>query len=420
MSGKRNPGGFTLPGNRIIKLKTEIKHNMMKKLFFYLFFGFVVAGCQSEALPTLPNGFTSQTPPPLTVPSPQVTDNPTSRQSIETSKMEIDSYLEGLATTGEFSGTVLIALGEEPVFQGAYGLADRDLGLSNQIDTKFNLGSMDKMFTAVAVMQLVEQGKLSLDENVGTYLPDYPDPEISASVTIHDLLTHTSGLGSYFDSPDYPDDYDQLRSINDYFSLFDDTSLQFPPGEQFLYSNSGFIVLGMIIEAVTGQSYYDYVWEHIFEPSGMGDTACYELDAGTPNLAVGYTTLDEEGNDTGQITDNLYALPMRGGSAGGGYSTAPDLLSFRNALLSHRLLDPESTDLVMEGKIRIGDNAQYAYGFFDRVVKGYRVVGHGGGFPGICSMLNMYTELGLTIIILSNTDYGCMLVNEFLVETLLE
>lgn len=112
-------------------------------------------------------------------------------------------------------------------------------------------------------------------------------------------------------------------------------------------------------------------------------------------------------------------MPMRGGSAGGGYSTAPDLLSFGNALLSNQLLDPEFTDLLLKGKIQIADGVQYAYGFFDQIVNGHRRVGHGGGFPGICSIFNIYPELDNTIIILSNLDHACVEINDFIIETLI-
>jgi len=354
-------------------------------------------------------------------PSPTYTSIPateTALPSIDVQVLAIQSFLEEQESAGEFSGSVLIAQQGVPVLQIALGLADRSLEISNLIDTKFNLGSMDKMFTAIAIMQLVEQGELSLYEKIGKYLPDYPTPEITDEITIHELLIHTSGLGNYFDSSVYLDMHDQIRSIDDYLSLFADEPLLFQSGSQFAYSNSGYIVLGLIIEAVSGQSYYEYVQEYIFVPSDMYDTACYELDAGTPNLAIGYTTLDWDRNDTGQINDNASMLPMRGGSAGGCYSTTPDLLSFSNALLNNQLLNPESTALVMKGKIQIGDNVQYAYGFFNRIEQGYLKVGHGGGFPGICSILSMYPELEFTIVIFSNSDDDCLKVDEFITETL--
>ena len=209
---------------------------------------------------------------------------------------EIGAGIKELAAQGRFSGALLVAQEGEPILKQAYGQADRALDLPNQVDTKFNLGSMDKMFTAVAIMQLVEQGRLALDDVIADHLPDYPNQEVANAVTIHHLLTHTSGLGDYSESDRYKAVHDQIRSLEDYVPLFVDTPLEFEPGEQFLYSNSGFIVLGLIIEEVTGQSYYDYVRLNIFEPSGMTDTGAYELDAGTPNLAWGYTRFDAEHN----------------------------------------------------------------------------------------------------------------------------
>jgi CubicO group peptidase (beta-lactamase class C family) len=333
---------------------------------------------------------------------------------------DIIAYIEDLASQDQFSGAVLIAQGDEPIFKGAYGPANRSFDVSNEVDTKFNLGSMDKMFTAVAILQLVEQGKLSLDDKVVDILPDYANSQVANQVTVHQLLTHMSGMGNYFDSELYKDIHDQIRSVADYLPLFINTPLRFEPGAQFGYSNSGYIVLGLIIEKVTGRSYYDYVRESIFEPGGMINTAAYELDAGVPNLAIGYTKLDAEGNETDKLTDNLFVMPMRGGSAGGGFSTAEDLLRFGNALLDHQLLSPASTELLLEGKVELGENVQYAYGFFDRMLENQRIVGHGGGFPGICSSMGMYLDTGYTLIVLSNTDRDCLPVLEFIQERLLD
>jgi len=325
---------------------------------------------------------------------------------------EFQDFLEELVENDKFSGAVLVALDGKSVFHEAYGMANWEKQIPNNLDTKFNLGSMDKMFTAVAIMQLVEQGRISLQAKAGEYLPYYPNREVIDSITIHQLLTHTSGMGDYFNHESYPDVHNKLRSLDDYLPLFVDTPLLFQPGLKFRYSNSGFIVLGLIIEAVSGESYYDYVRAHIFEPAGMKDTACYEVDAGTPNLAIGYTTYDHEWNDTGVITDNSWFIPMRGASAGGGYSTTSDLLAFANALMGQRLLNAESTTLLLKGKVDREANVKYAYGFVDSTIAGHRMVGHGGGAEGICSFLNIYPELGYTFIVLTNTDSGCRLVQD--------
>jgi CubicO group peptidase (beta-lactamase class C family) len=161
------------------------------------------------------------------------------------------------------------------------------------------------------------------------------------------------------------------------------------------------------------------VRKSIFEPSGMTDTGAYELDAQVPNLAKGYTRFDLANNDLGEVRDNSFLMPMRGGSAGGGFSTVDDLLRFRNALLAHRLLSPASTELLLAPKVRMGEHAQYAYGFMDREVEGQRIVGHGGGAPGICSLLNIYVDLGYTAIVLTNGDEDCLAADEIIKAALL-
>lgn len=367
-------------------------------------------------------GSKTSTPSPTLTQTKPITFSPTVLQqsSIEDKMADIQLFLSDKAAAEEFSGSVLIAYQGNTLLQAAYGFADRNQEIPNQIDTKFNLGSIDKMFTAIAILQLVEKGELSLDNEIAKYLPDYPNADISNTVTIHQLLTHTSGLGNYFESSEYPDKHDQLRTIEDYFLLFDELPLMFQAGSQFAYSNSGYIVLGMIIEAVSGQNYYHYLQEHIFKPSGMVATACYEIDTDVPNLAIGYTSLDLDGNDIGGIKDNFSILPVRGGSAGGGYSNALDLLAFSKALLNNQLLNSAFTQLVMEGKIQIADNVQYAYGFFDRTIQGYEVVGHGGGFPGICSIFSIFTELDYTVVVLSNSDYDCLEVDDYIKSKLVD
>ncbi|MBN1660242.1 MAG: beta-lactamase family protein, partial [Anaerolineae bacterium] len=344
---------------------------------------------------------------------------PSSRLPGSTIAAQVSAAIKDLAVESGLSGVVLMAHDGEPLFTAAYGLAERELDIPNQIDTLFNLGSMDKMFTGVAILQLVEQGRLALDDTIAEVLPDYPNQEVARAVTIHHLLTHTSGMGDWFDSERYEELHDQLRAIEDYLPLLVDTPLAFEPGEHFLYSNSGYIVLGLIVARITGQSYYDYVRESIFEPAGMTHTAAYELDADVPNRAIGYTQVGPDGSETGEIADYFFAMPMRGSSAGGGFSTAGDLLRFANALLDHDLLNTQSTELLMEGKAPINDRAQYAYGFFDRMLEGQRVVGHSGGAPGICDYMDIYLDQGYTFIVLTNSDDDCLAVIEATREILL-
>ncbi|HNS51577.1 MAG TPA: serine hydrolase domain-containing protein [Anaerolineae bacterium] len=362
--------------------------------------------------------------PPAPTAQPEPSPSPESSPSkpaagADTAADQIATGLQELAAEGGFSGVVLIAKEGAPVLTQAHGLADRDLGTPNQMDTKFNLGSMDKMFTAVAILQLAEQGKVSLQGTIAESVPDYPNQQVARSVTIHQLLTHTSGMGDYFESQRFEELRTQLRSVEDYLALFADAPLEFKPGEQVRYSNSGYVVLGLIIEKVTGQSYYDYVRQNVFEPSGMADTAAYELDGHVPNVARGYTRFDAQYNETGEVRDNSSLLPMRGGPAGGGYSTVGDLLRFSNALLAHELLSPESTELALAPKVRLGEKAQYAYGFMNRGSETQRIVGHGGGAPGVCSMLNVFLDQRYTTVILTNGDEDCLAAYEMVKEALL-
>ncbi|MGD9893388.1 MAG: serine hydrolase domain-containing protein, partial [Dehalococcoidia bacterium] len=170
-------------------------------------------------------------------------------------RAELDRYIAKLAEAGVFSGTVLVARDGQPVYQGSAGMADEATGVANGIGTKYNLGSMNKMFTAIAIAQLVEQGTLSLDQPIGAYLSGLP-PEIAETVTIDHLLTHTSGLGDFF-GPEFEKVKDTLRAPRDYFPLFIDKPLRFEPGTDWSYSNGGFIVLGAIVEAASGIDYFD-------------------------------------------------------------------------------------------------------------------------------------------------------------------
>ncbi|NTV72525.1 MAG: beta-lactamase family protein [Azonexaceae bacterium] len=216
---------------------------------------------------------------------------------------------------------------------------------ANLVDTKFNLGSMNKMFTAVAILQLVEQGKLSVGDRIIDVLPDYPNREVPAEVTIDQLLTHTAGMGDCFTGDFFTTPPEQLKTVAGYLPLFVDKPLQFEPGTQYAYSNEDYIVLGLIIEKITGQSYFDYVRENVYALAGMVNTDAFDLDTPVPNLAIGYTTQDAEGNQTGELADNTPLMPVKGTPAGGGYSTAGDLLSFKEALLGNKLLSPEFTNL---------------------------------------------------------------------------
>jgi len=296
-----------------------------------------------------------------------------------------------------FLGAVLVAKNGKPVFTQAYGLADREHKVPNTLKTRFRIGSMNKMFTATSILQLAQAGKLGLDDPVGKYLTDYPNKDVATKVTIRHLLSHTGGTGDIF-GPDFEAHRLELRTLQDYIKLYGNRPLQFEPGSRWEYSNYGFILLGAVIEKVSGRGYYDYVREHIYEPAAMTSSGSETEDEPVPDRSIGYTRM--EGKDLHPNTDTL---PYRGTSAGGGYSTVEDLLKFANALEDHRLLSAEFTDMLTTGKVDAG-GARYAFGFEDQMINGIRCFGHGGGAPGMNGELEICPGPGYVVAVLSNAD----------------
>lgn len=321
---------------------------------------------------------------------------------------EMSAYVKKLVDADRFSGTVLVARNGQTIFQGAWGLASRAWNQPNRLDTKFNLGSMNKMVTAVAIAQLAEQGKLSFDDKLGKFLPDYPNADAREKVTLHHLLTHTSGVPDYFNEEYDAGAKERFRTVQDFVDLFKDQPLRFEPGSQWRYSNGNFMLLGAVVEKVTGQSYFDYVREHIYKPAGMVNTDAYEMDRDTPNLAIGYTRNCPRPAAPGERCNNLYLHVVKGGPAGGGFSTVEDLVKFAEALRGNKLLSAKYTEIVTTGKVNPDPedkNDSYAYGFSDRRETGVRVVGHGGGFDGINGNLDIYMDgSGWVVAVLSNYD----------------
>jgi CubicO group peptidase (beta-lactamase class C family) len=297
----------------------------------------------------------------------------------------------------------------------------------------------------VAIALLAQQGKLAFNDPIGKYVSGFP-PEIANKVTIHELLTHTSGLD---DVPRNRADVEKARTVSDLMELIVKAPLEFEPGTRFGYSNSGFVVLGAIVERLSGQSYYDYVREQIFKPAGMTNTDWHEPGQHLPNLARGYMLVDEQGNPVnglggtapsggqgragsgtetpgpGGPASGSGAAPRKlrdngdfltpGNPSGGASSTLTDLLRFAQALLQHKLLSPELTNTVITGKVPapgpgLADDT-YAYGFADSKLHGVRIVGHNGGAPGVGAQLDIYLDLGYIVVILTNYDGALMPVH---------
>jgi len=306
--------------------------------------------------------------------------------------------LRPLADAGDFSGVVLLAKDGKTFFQEAYGLANRDFGAANRTDTKFNLGSINKVFTQVAIAQLAAAGRLSLSDTIRKLLPDYPSA-VADRITVQQLITMSSGLGDFFGPRYDATPKTKLRTLSDFLPLFVDEPLLFEPSTSHRYSNAGYIVLGLIIEKVSGEPYHDYVRKHVFEPAGMRDSDAYPQDAIVANRAVGYTREDDDGRALdGPPRVNIYALPARSSSAGGGYSTAGDLLAFDVAMRHDRLLAPAWTDWFFGDKTGASPTAGGP--------RGKRSGGWGfaGGTSGVNAVIETDLDTGYTIVVLSNLD----------------
>jgi D-alanyl-D-alanine carboxypeptidase len=298
------------------------------------------------------------------------------------------------AGADEFAGAVLVARHGKVLLQDAWGRADRKAGTANTPATRFRIGSMNKMFTAVATLQLVEAHKLALDDPVGQHLPDYPNKEVAARVTVRHLLTHTGGTGDIF-GPEFEEHRLQLREHRDYLKLYGRRGLTHEPGARFEYSNYGFVLLGAIIERVSRMLYDDYVRDHVFRPAGMRSTGSLPESVEVPNRAVGYMR-SSAGSDWMPNTDTL---PWRGTAAGGGYSTVGDLLRFAQALQSGTLISNATL-----AEATRPHQQQYGYGFGVQGQGSLRSYGHGGGAPGMNGELRIFPELGYIVASLSNLD----------------
>jgi len=297
-----------------------------------------------------------------------------------------------MSRAGRFSGVLLVAKNGTPVLQRSYGLANRETREPNRLGTQFNLASLGKVFTGVAVAQLVERGKVRFGDRIGRYLPELPK-RIGSTVTVAELLDHTSGLGDYFGDPGYARLRPRLTSLRRYLPLIARERLAFRPGARFSYSNSGFVLAGLVVERASGEDFYGYLRRHVWGPAGMTRTGCFPPAPTRRGRAVGYTA--------GGVP-NTAGLPPRGTSAGGCYSTAPDLLRFANALVHHRLLGRALTQTIATAHVAAPCGG-YGYGFGIRPGPP-QTIWHDGGSPGVATELDVNPALGYTVVILENRD----------------
>lgn len=329
---------------------------------------------------------------------------------------ELQAFVDRLAAAEAFSGTVLVARDGRPVFTAARGLADRNHAVPMRLDTKLNLGSMDKMFTAVTVGQLVDEGRLSFDDPVSKYLDSSWTRADLSKVRVKHLLSHTSGLGSYFNDTYERTARQLLRRVSDYKPLVAGETLEFEPGTRSRYSNTGFLLAGAVIEAATGRDYFDVVRERVYARAGMKNSDSYDIDLVVPNLGVGYSRERTPGGGRAWRA-NTFAHVIRGGPAGGGYSTVEDLLAFAEAMRGGRLVSEATRETLWSPKPELS-SPTYGYGFGAWRHALGRVVGHSGGFSGISSNLEIYRDAGWTAVVLSNVDGGAEPVQQKIAELL--
>ncbi|HUX08117.1 MAG TPA: serine hydrolase [Acidobacteriota bacterium] len=312
-------------------------------------------------------------------------------------KDKIDEIVKAEAKYDLFSGAVLVAHEGEVIYSAAVGYADMDHQVKNALNTKFNIGSIGKCYTATLIMQLAQQGKIKLTDPLSKFLPDFPHPE-KDKIQIQHLLNHSSGLDNYMGHKDYECKMHTLRRISDVLPLIYDQEILFQAGERFSYSNSGMVLLGAVIEKVTGTEYKDYLRQQILDPLGMADSGIVYADEVVLNRATGYRKLPDNGGYSVQVFGEPPAF-----SDGGLYSTVEDMLKFDQALYGEELLSEEYKQIMFTP---VGPSQTYGFGWGVWELSGTKAIGHNGGCPGFNAEFRRFPEMGYTLIILSNYDGG--------------
>lgn len=310
----------------------------------------------------------------------------------------LHDYVEKLGDTAGFSGGVLVARDDSTLVEAYAGWTNRDAGVRNSPAARFNVGSVGKLFTAVAALRLAEKGILDLDAPLARYLPDYPDRSFAALATVRHLLTHRSGLGDYWDDT-YEAAWDTITTHQQLLPHIVRQEREFEPGERFAYSNSGYALAGLVLEAVTGRSFYDVVREEVFEPAGMRDAGYPIRQEAGPQVAVPYARDGRHRERQG----------ARGSAAGGAYVTLPDMLAFARALWTGRLVGRSSLALMRDPAWATARGDRYGLGLFiTENACGMTEEGHGGLAPGAFFTLSYFPQLHLTLVAAANRVAGGM------------
>jgi D-alanyl-D-alanine carboxypeptidase len=311
---------------------------------------------------------------------------------------EVDDYAQAQMRQLHIPGLSVAVVREGRIAKsGGYGLANVELKAPVSEDTVFEIGSVTKQFTATAILMLVEEGKVGLDDKISKVLAGVP--EAWSAVTVRHLLTHSSGIQNYLAVPGFPDIHASGLSHDEITQLFfKRLTLEFQPGETWAYSNSGYLLLGNVIEKVSGKSYWEFLDERIFKPLGMTATRSSEPKAIIPNRAAGYEWHDNKLENRPPLAENAYA-------AGSIVSTVRDLAKWDAALYTGKLLKKSSLDQAWTAS-RVGGGAtapfNYGFGWFVDTYHGHRVIAHSGGTPGFSSVIYRFVDDRLTVILLAN------------------
>ena len=308
-----------------------------------------------------------------------------------------------------FSGSIYVKHKESVIAELSYGYANRSEKIKNQPNTRFGIASGCKIFTSIAIAQLVERGVLSFTDKLTECL-DIPFPKYDKDITIHHLLTHTSGVPDYFDE-EVMDDFEQLwvtrpmyhiRQLRDFLPLFQNEAMKSLPGERFHYNNTGYILLGLVVEQASGLPFSDYVKSYIFNRANMKDSGYFEMDALPERTALGYIDAKD-----GSWRTNVYSLPAKGGPDGGAYTTAADMVQLWDSLTRYQLLSQELTDLMLHPHIEAGEDTYYGYGVwigtYEQDKRKFVLMGYD---PGVNFRAAFYPDLSLKIVVCSNRSDG--------------
>lgn len=329
--------------------------------------------------------------------------------TVEKAVAELDAFISQLTKDDTFSGTILWAKDDTVLYKSARGMASKRFNVANNLETKFNLASLNKMFTATAIMRLVEANQLSLTDTLDTFVDESWLPQVlSNKIQIQHLLTHSSGLGSYFTDEFFSTSKTRFVELEDFKPIVKNDTLEFEPGTGYRYSNNGMLLLGVVIEVVTDTSYFDHIDGAIYAPAGMQNSGCFPRSQPIQNLAVGYHANPEK--KTGWETNYLW-IADKGGPAGGCYSNVDDMHGFAKALTGNILLNQKNTEAMYASKPEFHEKS-YGYGFKISGAPNNRIVGHRGGFIGMSSNLDIFLDSGYVSVVLSNHSGGSIPVYE--------